>query len=440
MSEKPLSNKTTAGFYPQFGRAVELKIVYFPCEVGNREYPGRLLLGAYLALTGWTTVVGHKGVVDTLIPQLGPGVYITKDSCAPTSKRLAYARSLGCVVGAIDEELFDFASTKFGSLTDFEITQLEYFLTPSFSQAASFYIAGNRFSSMIAETRAFSNVVSLPSLRTVFARYWGARVQEDASSGAAGIVFPTHLGTINSLSLAELMCISARTRVTSVSDLITEQLDLLSLDVKHLRATEDFLGACDRSHQKVTLRPHPGEFKFGIYELLKEKYKCITSIDDGKLPIICNQVEALKLVTTSCSSLIEGALAGLPVVSIGRDRETLVSANAVSVIPADKFLSNLELRSEIDWPFVYSEFMIQGKSYLDMLTDWQEFLDSIAPVNTKTKESRFSPAPINLDGYMRRRIGALSAEYLGRLIAPFLSMNGSSQITVSGNEYVVVLS
>jgi hypothetical protein len=410
------------------------RVLYFPCEIGHREYPGRFLLASRMAAEKWTTVIGHKNSVDRLIPQLGPGIYITKDTCTPTSKRLENARQQGCIVGGIDEELLDVHSsfaTNIDELTD------GYHLTESYLEVADFYLASNRFSAIFAERKRAHGIHLLPSLRMVYAISMKPSAPlSDASPPR--FLLPTHLGTINSLSIADLILISSRTRHVDIEALLNEQLCFLQIDKKNLITLVRILDACQQDGRQCSIRPHPAEHT-GFYEIFSEKYSGIVEIDYGDLPLLNSTSKSMRIVSTSCSSLVEGALSGRKVVCLEADRECFLSSRTITQVGAEGFLADLNRESTVDIGELQRELFLENMDASAALDRWVYFLGSLSTGDKSPVISNVVFPRLSMDAYMRRRIGSFSSKLISSYFSPMFA-SGAAQLDIRGNEDVLIVS
>lgn len=416
-----------------------MKLLYFSCEVGNREYPGRLLLGAYLAKLGWATVIGHKNAVDHILGQLGPGILITKDTATPTAGRLDKAKEQGCVVGGLDEELLDFHGSPSG-LPNEEQFVAEYCLAERYLNSADFYIACNRFSANLAKTKRPRRSFSLPSLRLLYSLAIREVGLANSIEEPSGLLFPTHLGTINSIPIGALAAISGRTRTVSAWELLQEQRQLFDLDLRHFKTVCDFLDATANSGMLVTLRPHPGENSFELHHLLKSRYEHISSIDLGGLPILNFLQSTSLLVSAGCSSLIEASVAGRAVVCLQKERDVLLSSQAISVIPIDDWKYSPSLRSTVDVGRLNDELFLGGVDLSSGLQNWSNMLSEISPVERDINLSSVRIPSLGFNEFMRRRIGVISKDYVEAVLGKLGNFFCPRGLRIAGTTDALIIS
>jgi surface carbohydrate biosynthesis protein len=410
------------------------KNIYFPCEIGHREFPGRFLLASQLAKNNWVVVIGHKNAVDKIVPQLGAGIYVMKDTAGPTAARLANALYHGCIVGAIDEELLDVHSI---CPPGADAATIDYHLTKGYLDIANFYIASNKFSVNFAEFKGFATTSQLPSLRPLYAMSH-YRTPEELGRDTPEFLLPTHMGTINSVSIADLMLISSRSRDLGMLDLLDEQIKNIQIDKVNLSNLLEVLKIFEKQRYKCTVRPHPGEF-VEIYKLLERHFAAPIKIDVGTYPVINRNAANVTVVSQSCSTLVEAALSGRGVVCLGADRELFLSSKAVTPVSIQEISGNTLARSPVDFAMLRSELLIDDLSVREGLQKWVDFFESISLPSKNHNISKVKVPILGLSPFMRRRIGALSRD----LIASYFSDDffyDSESMNVMGSEDVVLVS
>jgi surface carbohydrate biosynthesis protein len=75
-----------------------------PVEVKTRAFESRLFLGAHAVAAGWNVVIGRKSALNSALRSLPRGLYFDKCIQAASLQKTQYAKALGNVYAAIDEE------------------------------------------------------------------------------------------------------------------------------------------------------------------------------------------------------------------------------------------------------------------------------------------------------------------------------------------------
>lgn len=75
-----------------------------PVEVKTRAFESRLFLGAHAVAAGWNVIIGRKSALNSAIRSLPRGLYFDKCIQAASLQKTQYAKALGNVYAAIDEE------------------------------------------------------------------------------------------------------------------------------------------------------------------------------------------------------------------------------------------------------------------------------------------------------------------------------------------------
>jgi hypothetical protein len=338
----------------------------------------------------------------------------------------------GCVVGGIDEELLDVcADWSPDSVT------IDFHLTKPYRELANFYVASNKFSVKFAEMKAVGATIQLPSLRLLYALSHYAPPEQYADS-APDFLVPTHLGTINSVSVAELMLISSRSRESKIIELLDEQINNIKIDKANLTELVKLLAVIGERGFNCVVRPHPAEF-LEMYELLTRNSNAGISIDSAKFPIINRNTKKITVVSTSCTTLIEAVFAGRGAICVGADREAFLSSRAITPVSIEQLDVQGRLKSPVDVDFLRHELFLEGLSVRAGLDRWVNFLEALnAPlVNPDLAKIQFPN--LSLTPYMRRRIGQLS----GDLVTSYFSdefIDDARNLNFLGNENVVVIS
>ncbi len=252
------------------------------------------------------------------------------------------------------------------------------------------------------------------------------------------VLLPTHFGTINSLSIAELALISSRTRNVGIDELLEEQSFYFQQDKKNLLSLVRVVDACRAVGLRCLIRPHPSE-NTKFYEIFLEKYPGIVEIDMGEYPILNSISRSLTIVSSSCTSLIEGALSGGRIVCLGADREWYLSSAAISVVSEHEFVNNIRGESIVNFHELRRELFLEGRDASRGLDLWEAFFESFGINADKPKIASIAFPNLPLDPYMKRRIGAFS----GSLISSYFNKDfgdSGGLLDVRGNEHVVVVS
>lgn len=75
-----------------------------PVEVKTRAFESRLFLGAHAVAAGWNVVIGRKSALNSALGSLPRGLYFDKCIQAASLPKTQYAKALGNVYAALDEE------------------------------------------------------------------------------------------------------------------------------------------------------------------------------------------------------------------------------------------------------------------------------------------------------------------------------------------------
>ena len=75
-----------------------------PVEVKTRAFESRLFLGAHAVTAGWNVIIGRKSALNGALRSLPRGLYFDKCIQAASLQKTQYAKALGNVYAAIDEE------------------------------------------------------------------------------------------------------------------------------------------------------------------------------------------------------------------------------------------------------------------------------------------------------------------------------------------------
>ena len=78
--------------------------LWLPVEVKTRALESRLLLGAHAVAAGWNVVIGRKSALNSALRHLPRGLYLDRCIQAGSLTKTRYAKALGNVYAAIDEE------------------------------------------------------------------------------------------------------------------------------------------------------------------------------------------------------------------------------------------------------------------------------------------------------------------------------------------------
>jgi surface carbohydrate biosynthesis protein len=94
----------SAGAPPLRGIMSSTRWLLLPVEVKTRAFESRLFLGAHAVAAGWNVVIGRKSALNSALRSLPRGLYLDKCIQAASISKTQYAKALGNVYAAIDEE------------------------------------------------------------------------------------------------------------------------------------------------------------------------------------------------------------------------------------------------------------------------------------------------------------------------------------------------
>ncbi len=292
-------------------------IAYLAMEIKQRELDSRVLIAAHLLKAGVAVVIGQQWALFANAKVLPPGVILFKTVNHIQAGLMAKCRSAGHLVAATDEEVLVCIEDR---------CFLEVF-SPTAAENCDLFFAQSEFHREVVE-RAFpplrgrtqtvgnARVDFLSSMRR---ESFAGEIQKITDAHAPYILFNTNYGQLNSIwnDSNHVVAIAAKAGLVNVDDPASveeykakwnwEQQNRDEMMKLLQSAIEEF------PDKNIVLRPHPGE----IADFWED---AVGGIERVRIIPRSNPhpwiLGAELVVHTSCTTGLEAALMGKPVVNL----------------------------------------------------------------------------------------------------------------------------
>lgn len=299
--------------------------LFLPLEVVKREYLGRLCLAVEMAARGMPVFIGHKKwIIRLALEAAEPGIFFYKDA-ARGEWFVPKLMEKGFGLVAQDEE----AGIIYSDYEQFYKRRRSLDNVPNLHRFFSWGDADYEFLKDRFCTGERCNVVNTGAVKTVFWGEHGARYFEDSVRNLRArygryVIFVTNFAVGNSYLPASDLLQLGEKNDENVRDLYRERLQ------KESRLMRFAAGAArriaEKSGFKVIVRPHPTE----SVESWKRETRGLEGVcveADGDLsPWILG---AEGVLHNSCTSGIQAAASGVPVVAFGEEEGDLAGPCSV---------------------------------------------------------------------------------------------------------------
>lgn len=292
------------------------KTLYIPLEIFSREWASKLLISANLAPHGISTIIGHKSSVLRLAQRANtPGIWFNKSAEGTGHEYMRDLKTKGFKLVAQDEE----AGVIYDNFSTFFEKRLS--LANAWKLDSYFCWGPDDYDFLTQENKSHNNS---PFKLTGSPRsaMWGVlsdnfykdEIVTIKQRYGRYVLMATNFGAANSyLARDQLSAFLAQFPgfdSNYLSRLISTEKNLVHLFVEAAKAISGKLNI------NVVLRPHPSE-NVAFWEKIFENEKKIFVRED--LDISPWIRAAIGVVQNGCTSSLEAAAGGIPVIALGAD-------------------------------------------------------------------------------------------------------------------------
>jgi surface carbohydrate biosynthesis protein len=285
------------------------KTMVFPVETMAREFDGKLLLALCARERGWNVLIGSR-VIKQMVPSLPPCVYFGKSARADNSGRFAQLHALGHEVVVLDEEALVRQSDDIylmkhekDALKDVDLvlawgdSNAELWRNSDLLDGTHAAAVGNPRIDMLRPGLRPFHEPEVAAIRERFGDY---------------VLFNSNFATVNNV-------ISGSNRFNLAEWVPEEQAEreatgLLGHKRKLFERFQTLLPKVARAiaPRHLVIRPHPSENHAPWHELAASLANVSVVFEGSVVPWL---VGARVLIHNGCTSAVEAAVSGTPVLS-----------------------------------------------------------------------------------------------------------------------------
>ena len=292
-------------------------IAYLALEIKQRELESRILIAAHLLKAGIAVVIGQQWVLFANADTCPPGVALFKTVNHIQAGKMADFRASGHLVAATDEEVL---------VCTEEACFLEVFSPKAAENCDLFFaqsdfhksVVENRFPALRGRTQAVGNA-RVDLLSADRRKSFGPEVQDIVKTYGPYILFNTSYGQLNSIwkDMEHVNTIAAVAGLVNRDDpaSIAEYQAKLEWERRNREEMVELLRWVieEIPDKNIVLRPHPGEAPEFWWERFGSCERLHIIPRSKPQPWILG---ADMVVHTSCTTGLEAALMGKPVVNL----------------------------------------------------------------------------------------------------------------------------
>ncbi len=286
------------------------KTLVFPVEILSREFDSKLLLALCARERGWKVMIGNMATINAAVPQLEPSVYFAKSARSSNSRLFALLHKLGHDVVVLDEEVL-VRQTDDIYLMKHEkdaLKHVDLLLTWGEDSRALWDKAGIAKGVPIRTSGNPRVDMLLPELRG----YHQQAIDDIRQRFGAFVLFNSNFGTVNNR-------VTGAERFNLAKWVDEKETDVLAKEfLTHKRAIFEHFRYLIPAVAKaiaptiLVVRPHPAE-DHGVWNEIAAAHDNIRVVFEGS---VVPWITAAKvLIHNGCTSAVEAALAGTPVIS-----------------------------------------------------------------------------------------------------------------------------
>lgn len=287
-----------------------------PVEVKTRAFESRLFLGAHAVAAGWNVVIGRKSALNGALRQLPRGLYFDKCIQAASLEKTQYAKALGNVYAAIDEEglVHEAGSTTYPKrrLSSETLAQTARFCTWGDSQAEIVRAAKPTLADRVVATGNPRVDLWRPEMHALH------RAQVDRLRETVGrfVLFPSNfanvIGADGGVATEQFGHVSGHYADPGERKRFERYLDLRREILERLKVALPVLARQLPDDCKLVIRPHPAENHAFWKELVEGQPNLYLHYEGTITPWL---LASQGIIHSNCTSGVEATVADVPCIA-----------------------------------------------------------------------------------------------------------------------------